>query len=464
MFNYCFSFLITSVVFLANFEDFVKPVEAYVLPVPTFQVLQPQGIRISIPHEEGLRFVAFQGNVNKRIGPNQLGEISGEVYRPKDEKWTVHDRSISLRDGDEIHYWIYAQANESTYKKENQTWTVTTEFEEINVTSTETPDVAVGELLFNETFDSLNKSTWGRVVKIPAGPDYEFCVYHNEHNEALTQIKNGVLRMKPLILEDYYGESATIYGKLQLGGCTSSIPTECLRKATAFNILPPVMSARLTTKTSFGFRYGKIEIRAKFPEGDWLYPEMWLKPRYDNYGPEYASGCVLLGLARGNDNLINVTTKAIYDSRRLDFGLRTGTTRDLESHMISKIQDNGPKWAKGFHVYTTIWNSDGFQFFVDGDKVGTLTPSTTGWLNDVRFDKMAPFDQEFYITLGVGVGGIRVFPDGLTSSGSPKPWKNVGAKAMLQFWNARNQWLPSWNRENGKNIAFEVDYIRVWSL
>lgn len=122
--------------------------------------------------------------------------------------------------------------------------------------------------------------------------------------------------------------------------------------------------------------------------------EMWLKPRYDNYGPEYASGCVLLGLARGNDNLINVTTKAIYDSRRLDFGLRTGTTRDLESHMISKIQDNGPKWAKGFHVYTTIWNSDGFQFFVDGDKVGTLTPSTTGWLNDVRFDKMAPFDQE----------------------------------------------------------------------
>lgn len=72
-----------------------------------------------------MRFVAFQGNVNKRIGPNQLGEISGEVYRPKDEKWTVHDRSISLRDGDEIHYWIYAQANESTYKKENQTWTVT---------------------------------------------------------------------------------------------------------------------------------------------------------------------------------------------------------------------------------------------------------------------------------------------------------------------------------------------------
>lgn len=51
MFNYCFSFLITSVVFLANFEDFVKPVEAYVLPVPTFQVLQPQGIRISIPRE-----------------------------------------------------------------------------------------------------------------------------------------------------------------------------------------------------------------------------------------------------------------------------------------------------------------------------------------------------------------------------------------------------------------------------
>lgn len=54
--------------------------------------------------------------------------------------------------------------------------------------------------------------------------------------------------------------------------CTSNIPAECTRKAMSYNILPPIISARLSTKESFYFRYGKIEIRAKFPEGDWLYP------------------------------------------------------------------------------------------------------------------------------------------------------------------------------------------------
>ncbi|XP_076239259.1 beta-1,3-glucan-binding protein [Calliopsis andreniformis] len=442
----------------------LRSVDAYTLPQPTFEFLSPRGIRISIPHEEGVQFFAFQGNVNKKIGPSQVGEISGEVYRQKDGKWTFQRENINMREGDIIHYWIYAQVDRSTYKRENQTWTVTSKSEETNVSSRETRKSTVGALLFNETFNYFNKSVWKRDVKIPLGPDYEFCVYHNEHHESLVQVQNGVLRIKPLILEDYYGESATSYGKLQLGGCTSNIPAECTRKAAAFSILPPVMSARLMTKDHFYFRYGKIEIRAKFPEGDWLYPEIWLEPKYNNYGPGYASGCIILGLARGNNNLINVNNRTIFDSRRLDFGVRIDRSTGLENYMVSKIRENGPKWTKDFHVYTTIWTSDGFQFFVDGDEVDRLTPDTDGWLNDDKFDKMAPFDQEFYITIGVGVGGIRVFPDETTNSGSPKPWRNVGAKAMLQFWNQRNQWLPIWRQENGAHTALEVDYIRVWSF
>ena len=319
-------------------------------------------------------------------------------------------------------------------------------------------------LVFNETFDSLNQSTWGRVIKFPLGPDYEFCVYHNANHRELAKIVDGVLRIKPLILEDYYGEGATTFGNTELGGCTSTLPAECKRKATAFNILPPIISARFTTKESFNFRYGKIEIRAKFPEGDWLYPEMWLEPSYgNNYGAGYSSGRVLLGLARGNDNLINATSGEIFDSRKLEFGFRIGAAGNVENYMVSKIEETGPRWTKEFHVYTTIWNSDGFQFFVDYEEVGKLVPEENGWMNN-QFNKMAPFDQEFYITIGLGVGGIRIFPDGTNSSGISKPWRNLGAKAMLQFWHAKNQWLPSWKRQNGRKAAFEIDYIRVWSF
>lgn len=55
--------------------------------------------------------------------------------------------------------------------------------------------------------------------------------------------------------------------------CTGEPFTEeCHRKAMSFSILPPVESARINTKESFTFKYGRVDIRAKLPLGDWLYP------------------------------------------------------------------------------------------------------------------------------------------------------------------------------------------------
>lgn len=452
------------IVLLLIFGSFLTFADSYVLPEPAFEILKPQGIRVSIPDEPGLQFFAFQGNVNKRIQEGQLGEITGEVFKKKDGKWTILDQHVSLRDGDVIHYWIHVQVDGKTYKKEDGTWTFTSRIQTAARTNKlNEQKISDGKLLLDENFDSLNKSLWSRIIKIPLSPDYEFCVFHNENHPSLVQIANGMLRIKPIILEDNYGENVTAYGTLILSGCTSNIPVECSRKAMAYNILPPVISARLTTKNSFTFRYGKIEIRAKFPEGDWLYPEMWLQPKYNNYGLGYSSGRVILGLARGNDNLVNTTSKSVFDSRRLDFGFRIGTTQNIENYIVSKIRENNG-WTKDFHVYTTIWNSDGFQFLVDGENVGELKPDTNGWMHTSNFEKMAPFDQEFYITIGLGVGGIRVFPDDTTSSGYKKPWRNVGAKAMLQFWHHRDQWLPTWRPESGSKTAFNIDYIRVWSF
>lgn len=52
--------------------------------------------------------------------------------------------------------------------------------------------------------------------------------------------------------------------------CTSTA-NDCVRQAKGANILPPIVSGRMTTK-SFAFTYGTIHIRAKLPQGDWLYP------------------------------------------------------------------------------------------------------------------------------------------------------------------------------------------------
>lgn len=435
----------------------------YAFPTVRFQLLNPQGVQISIPDESGLTFFALHGNINKNIELNQLGEISGEIYSKENERWSIRDRRAKLKVGDVLNYWFVVQVNGTQYTSIVKRWILTSGDEGAQSTaeSTQNSESSNGELLFEESFHTLNMSIWSREIKLPLSPDYEFCIYHNEYHQLLVKTENGKLRITPGILEDYYGEGVTGYGTLTIGGCTSKVTEECSRKVVNFNIIPPTISARLTTKNSFSFRYGKIEIRAKFPEGDWLYPEMLLKPKYDDYGTGYASGCVVLGLARGNDNLVNATG-GIFDSRRLDCGFRQGVSQNVGSYMVSKIQANGPRWTKDFHVYTTVWSSGGFQFLVDGEEIGKLTPGTNDWMNGT--DGMTPFDKEFYISLGVGVGGIRVFPDNTTSSDYAKPWENVHAKAMLRFWKARNNWLPSWRRGNARNSAFEIDYIRVWSL
>ncbi|KAK2585336.1 hypothetical protein KPH14_010017 [Odynerus spinipes] len=435
--------------------------QTYTLPQPQFEVLQPSGLRISIPDAPGLQLFAFHGNINKQISSGSPGEISGGVFRAKNGQWTLNVSNVVVQEGDVINYWIYVQANGGSFVKDNQSYRIRGTDNEEN--STPAPNTDQGQLIFSEDFNTLDKSLWSYDIKMPLGPDYEFCVYHTDNHPQLVTIDNGILRIRPIILEDSYGENATAYGKMTLANCTSIILEECTRHAMSYSILPPVISARLNTKNRFSLKYGKIEIRAKFPEGDWLYPELWLEPRFSLYGPKYASGRVILGLARGNDNLVNAQDLSqIFDGRKLEFGIKSGFPTIREEN-VQKIVDRDAQWNKDFHVYTTIWTAGGFKFLADGEEIGRLLPTANGWLHNTDVPGMtpiSPFDQEFYLSIGVGAGGVRVFPDKTISSGYEKPWKNVGAKPMLRFWHSKDQWLPSWRKENGRKTALEIDYIK----
>jgi beta-glucanase (GH16 family) len=63
------------------------------------------------------------------------------------------------------------------------------------------------------------------------------------------------------------------------GSCTADATSSTYAEAcsitsngTSKTIIPPVRSARLTTKGKKNIRYGKIEVVAKLPAGDWLWP------------------------------------------------------------------------------------------------------------------------------------------------------------------------------------------------
>ena len=45
--------------------------------------------------------------------------------------------------------------------------------------------------------------------------------------------------------------------------------------STKHQIINPVRSARLTTQGKKSIKYGRVEVIAKMPAGDWLWPAIW---------------------------------------------------------------------------------------------------------------------------------------------------------------------------------------------
>jgi len=56
----------------------------------------------------------------------------------------------------------------------------------------------------------------------------------------------------------------------------------------------------------------------------------------------------------------------------------------------------------------------------------------------------------------VAAGGTNGwFPDG-----SEKPWLDGSTTPMLDFWRAKNAWLPTWPAKEERSMV--VDYVKMW--
>lgn len=91
------------------------------------------------------------------------------------------------------------------------------------------------------------------------------------------------------------------------GSCTANLTAEyyaksCEIRSDAVNhtIVPPVRSARLTTQGAASIQYGRVEVVAKLPKGDWLWPAIWMMPEDSVYGIWPLSGEIDIMESRGN--------------------------------------------------------------------------------------------------------------------------------------------------------------------
>lgn len=146
-------------------------------------------------------------------------------------------------------------------------------------------------------------------------------------------------------------------------------------------------SARLLTKNTATWAYGRIEVRAKLPAGRGTWPAIWMLGK-------------------------NITTAGwplcgeidIMEHVGFDEGVVHGTVH-TEAYNHSKGTHKGqrtpvPDATSAFHVYAIDWSADRIDFFVDEKKYFAVSRAELG-----SQAAQWPFTQPFFLLLNVAVGG-----------------------------------------------------------
>uniref|UniRef100_A0A2C9LIG3 GH16 domain-containing protein n=1 Tax=Biomphalaria glabrata TaxID=6526 RepID=A0A2C9LIG3_BIOGL len=378
------------------------------------------------------------------------------------EGWQYQTSDVSLDGADEVS--VYAVIYDVHGNLKEVTDTSALKLAQQGAVEIPSPR-RIRAVIFRDDFNTLNKASWRSEVSMYGGGNGEFQVYTNDPKNVYTH--DGHLYLKPIatVSDPRFNENFLHTGHMDMltlfGECTHDGNNGCTRTGGA-EILPPVMSGKVLSIPSL--RYGTVEVRARLPKGDWLWPAIWMVPKDSKYGGWPRSGEIDIMESKGNpgpDFVEKVTSHLIW-----------GTSWEHQYWAITYHGErHATNWHSQFHTWRMEWTHDHILTFVDNQLIMTAAPPAGGFYEQGKFTgtniwasgtKMAPFDQDFYLILNVAVGGTNgYFADGNHYGNVTKPWHNSWPHPKLDFWNAHNTWLPTWH---GENAALVVDYVEFKSL
>lgn len=164
----------------------------------------------------------------------------------------------------------------------------------------------------------------------------------------------------------------------------------------------PYTSAQVRSIGKGDFTYGRIEVRAKVPGGQGVWPAIWMMPTDEVYGPWPQSGEIDVFEAI---NLGDVGSKVVYGTLHYGGSLSTHASAGAAFDMT----DDDPR--ADFHTYAIEWAHGEIRWYVDEHHYATQRSSS--WYTEVegedgsieRLTEGEPFDQDFYLILNVAIGG-----------------------------------------------------------
>ena len=175
-------------------------------------------------------------------------------------------------------------------------------------------------------------------------------------------------------------------------------------------------SGKIKTQNKKDFMYGKVVVSAKVPEGQGLWPAIWMMPTDESfYGQWPKCGEIDIMEVLGSD----VTTAY-------------GTVHYGEPHAEQQgiVNLSSGSFADDFHEYSVEWEPGEMRWYIDGELYLTVNDWFTAVAGEDEKPYPAPFNQTFFVQLNLAVGG--------TWPGNPDETTNFD------------------------NAEFLIDYVRVY--
>jgi len=144
-------------------------------------------------------------------------------------------------------------------------------------------------------------------------------------------------------------------------------------------------SARLVTRLKGDWLYGRIEVKAKLPQGRGMWPAIWMLPTDMAYGGWPLSGEIDIMESLGHIPYFVAATAQTQSYNHLQ-----GTQKNA----ILAVADCYTQ----FHDYILEWDTSEMKFYVDSKLYFTFK-------KEVGDFRVWPFDQTFHLILNVAVGG-----------------------------------------------------------
>lgn len=144
-------------------------------------------------------------------------------------------------------------------------------------------------------------------------------------------------------------------------------------------------SARLVTRNKGDWLYGRVEVKAKLPDGRGMWPAIWMLPTDWAYGGWPASGEIDIMENVGYNPFV------IVGSAHTESYNHTISTHKSATTTVATCYSD-------FHVYALEWEVTEFRVYVDDNLYFTFKNEGTGY-------KVWPFDKRFHLLLNVAVGG-----------------------------------------------------------